>query len=83
MPLDQVFQRQKCARCRQTIQSDPVFEDNLWITMPVSKRAEELCNTPTNSPPASALCRRTRTPQRSSSCSRDMAASGSLVAGRR
>ena len=30
MQLDQVFQRQKCARCRQAIQSDPVFEDNLW-----------------------------------------------------
>ena len=30
MQPDQVFQRNKCARCRQTIQSDPVFEDNLW-----------------------------------------------------
>src|SRR5919108_4968791 len=35
------------------------------ITMPVSKRVEELCNAPTNSPPASALCLRTPIPQRS------------------
>ena len=30
MQLDQAFQRQKCARCRQAIQNDPVSEDNLW-----------------------------------------------------
>ena len=25
-----VFQGKKCARCRQAIQNDPAFEDNLW-----------------------------------------------------
>jgi len=30
MQLDQTFQGKKCARCRQAIQSDPAFEDNLW-----------------------------------------------------
>jgi len=25
-----VIQAQKCARCRQTIQSDPAFDDDLW-----------------------------------------------------
>ena len=30
MPFDQAFQGQKCARCRQAIHSDPVFDDDLW-----------------------------------------------------
>jgi hypothetical protein len=30
MSLDQAFQGQKCARCRQAIHSDPVFDDDLW-----------------------------------------------------
>lgn len=30
MQLGDVFQGKKCARCRQAIQSDPAFEDNLW-----------------------------------------------------
>jgi hypothetical protein len=30
MQLDQTFQGKKCARCRQPLQSDPAFEDNLW-----------------------------------------------------
>jgi hypothetical protein len=30
MPLDQEDQRKKCARCRQALQSDPAFEDDLW-----------------------------------------------------
>jgi hypothetical protein len=28
--LGNAFQGQKCARCRQAIQSDPAFADNLW-----------------------------------------------------
>ena len=35
------------------------------ITVPVSKRAKGLCNAPTHSPPASALCLRAPAPQRS------------------
>jgi hypothetical protein len=34
MQLDQVFQGQKCARCRQAIQSDPAFDDHLWYHRP-------------------------------------------------
>ena len=30
MQLDQTFQGQKCARCRQAIQSDPALADDLW-----------------------------------------------------
>jgi hypothetical protein len=30
MQLGNTFQGQKCARCRQTIQSDPAFADDLW-----------------------------------------------------
>jgi hypothetical protein len=30
MQLGNTFQGQKCARCRQAIQSDPVFADDLW-----------------------------------------------------
>ena len=28
--LGNTFQGKKCARCRQVIQSDPVFADDLW-----------------------------------------------------
>jgi len=28
--LGNTFQEQKCARCRQDIQSDPAFADDLW-----------------------------------------------------
>ena len=28
--LGNTFQGKKCARCRQTIQSDPAFADDLW-----------------------------------------------------
>jgi len=28
--LGNTFQGQKCTRCRQAIQSDPAFADNLW-----------------------------------------------------
>ena len=34
MPLDQAFQGQKCARCRQVIQSDPAFDEHLWYHRP-------------------------------------------------
>ena len=30
IPLDNAFQGKKCARCRQVIQSDPAFADDLW-----------------------------------------------------
>ena len=30
MQLDHAFQGKKCARCRQPIQSDPAFADQLW-----------------------------------------------------
>jgi len=30
MQLDQAFQGKKCARCRQALQSDPAFDDDLW-----------------------------------------------------
>jgi len=30
MQLGNAFQGQKCARCRHALQSDPVFEDDLW-----------------------------------------------------
>jgi len=30
MPLGNAFQGNKCARCRQPIQSDPAFDDHLW-----------------------------------------------------
>ena len=30
MQLDQACQGKKCARCRQPIQSDPAFDDDLW-----------------------------------------------------
>jgi hypothetical protein len=30
MQLGNAFQGQKCARCRQAIQSDPAFADDLW-----------------------------------------------------
>lgn len=31
MQLGHAFDVQKCARCRQPIQSDPAFADNLWF----------------------------------------------------
>ena len=34
MQFDQAFQGQKCARCRQVIQSDPTFDDHLWYHRP-------------------------------------------------
>ena len=34
MQLDQAFQGQKCARCRQVIQSDPACDDHLWYHRP-------------------------------------------------
>ena len=30
MQLGNAFQGNKCARCRQSIQSDPAFDDDLW-----------------------------------------------------
>jgi hypothetical protein len=30
MQLGNAFQGKKCARCRQALQSDSVFEDQLW-----------------------------------------------------
>ena len=30
MQLGNAFQGNKCARCRQPIQSDPAFDDDLW-----------------------------------------------------
>jgi hypothetical protein len=30
MELGNAFQGKKCARCRQALQSDPAFEDDLW-----------------------------------------------------
>ena len=30
MQLGNTFQGKKCARCRQAIQSDPAFADDLW-----------------------------------------------------
>ena len=30
MQLGKTFQGKKCARCRQAIQSDPAFADDLW-----------------------------------------------------
>jgi len=49
MQLDQVFQGQKCARCRQAIQSDPAFDEHLWYHRPcleegtrALQRAQEL-----------------------------------------
>jgi hypothetical protein len=30
MQRGKICQGQKCARCRQTIQSDPAFDDELW-----------------------------------------------------
>jgi len=30
MQLGNTFQGHKCARCRQAIQSDPAFADDLW-----------------------------------------------------
>jgi hypothetical protein len=30
MQCDHAFQGQKCARCRQAIQSDPAFDEHLW-----------------------------------------------------
>jgi hypothetical protein len=30
MRLGNTFQGQKCARCRQAIQSDPAFADDCW-----------------------------------------------------
>jgi hypothetical protein len=30
MQLGNTFQGKKCARCRQVIQSDPAFDDDLW-----------------------------------------------------
>ena len=30
MQLGHAFQGQKCARCRQALQSDAVYEDDLW-----------------------------------------------------
>ena len=32
--LNQAFQGQKCARCRQAIQSDPACDDHLWYHRP-------------------------------------------------
>jgi hypothetical protein len=32
--LGNTFQGQKCARCRQAIQSDPAFADGLWYHRP-------------------------------------------------
>ena len=31
---NQAFQGQKCARCRQAIQSDPACDDHLWYHRP-------------------------------------------------
>ena len=31
MPFDRAFQGKKCARCRQALQSDAAFEDQLWF----------------------------------------------------
>jgi hypothetical protein len=31
MQLGNAFQGKKCARCRQPIQSDPAFDDQLWF----------------------------------------------------
>jgi len=31
MQLGNAFQEIKCARCRQTIQSDPAFDNQLWF----------------------------------------------------
>ena len=30
MELGNAFQGKKCARCRQALQSDPAFDDDLW-----------------------------------------------------
>ena len=30
MQLGNTFQGKKCTRCRQVIQSDPAFDDDLW-----------------------------------------------------
>jgi hypothetical protein len=30
MQLGNTFEGKKCARCRQTIQNDPAFADDLW-----------------------------------------------------
>ena len=30
MQLDQAFQGKTCAYCRQALQSDPAFDDDLW-----------------------------------------------------
>jgi hypothetical protein len=32
--LGHTFQGKKCARCRQAIESDPVFADDLWYHRP-------------------------------------------------
>jgi hypothetical protein len=49
MQLGNAFQGNKCARCRQPIQSDPAFDDHLWYHRPcldegirALQRAEEL-----------------------------------------
>jgi hypothetical protein len=49
MPLGNAFHGKKCARCRQAIQSDPAFEDDLWYHRPcleegkrALQRAQEL-----------------------------------------
>ena len=34
LQLGNTFQRKKCARCRQAIQSDPAFADDLWYHRP-------------------------------------------------
>jgi hypothetical protein len=31
MQLDHPSEEQKCARCKQVIQSDPVFDEPLWF----------------------------------------------------
>jgi hypothetical protein len=65
MQLGNTFQGKKCTRCRQVIQSDPAFADDLWgIIAPVLKRAQERCSALRHSRLASALCRRTPVPRR-------------------
>ena len=34
MQFSNAFQGEKCARCRQAIQSDPAFDDHLWYHRP-------------------------------------------------
>jgi hypothetical protein len=47
--LGHPFEEQKCARCRQVIESDPVFDEPLWFHRPCHEegkralqRAQEL-----------------------------------------